>query len=70
MFESCLATDNKNQSNFARVRIVSRSAAVGDVQEYFSVGVPLDTLQHRQQTAADLGEKGKATSSAVRENMT
>ena len=45
------------------MRIVSRSAAVGDVQEYFSVGVPLDTLQHRQQTAADMGEKGKATSS-------
>ena len=52
------------------MRIVSRSAAVGDVQEYFSVGVSLDTLQHWQQTAADLGEKGKAILLVVvRENL-
>lgn len=37
-----------------------RSASARDVQEHFSVWVPVDPLQHRQQTAPDMGEKGTA----------
>lgn len=28
-----------------------------DVQEYFSVGFPVNPLQHRQQAVADLGQE-------------